>query len=109
MGTKKLRVWTGDEDRARIAIVAGMERVKWADVVEKLVEQGFPERTAKSVRNRHLRWRTYEEARRTGALGRGTNRCRTCGLDMRGHVCGGVNGPNAVVSVEECVAVGDPD
>jgi hypothetical protein len=108
MATKKLRVWTGDEDRARIAIVAGMERVKWADVAERLVEEGFPERTTKSVRNRHLRWRTFEEARRTGALGRGTNRCRTCGLDMRGHVCGGVNGPNAA-NVAECVVVGGSD
>ena len=104
MTAKKVR-FSGDEDRARIAIVASMERVKWADVVAKLVEEGFPERTAKSVRNRHLRWRTFEEARRTGALGRGTNRCRTCGLDMRGHVCGGVNGPNAA-DVAECVVVG---
>ncbi len=104
MTAKKVR-FSGDEDRARIAIVASMERVKWADVVERLVEEGFPERTTKSVRNRHLRWRTFEEARRTGALGRGTNRCRTCGLDMRGHVCGGVNGPNAA-DVAECVVVG---
>ena len=94
---------TGNEDRARIAIVASMERVKWTDVVQQLAEAGFPERTTKSVRNRHLRWRLYEEARRSGSIGRGMNRCRTCGLDMRGHVCGGVNGPN----VEACVVVED--
>ena len=37
MTAKKVR-FSGDEDRARIAIVASMERVKWADVVAKLVE-----------------------------------------------------------------------
>jgi hypothetical protein len=104
VATRKVR-FTGNEDRARIAIVASMKRVKWADVVEQLSEAGFPERTTKSVRNRHLRWRAFEEAKRSGALGRGPNRCRTCGLDLRGHVCGGVNGPN----VETCVVVGNSD
>ena len=99
---------TGDEDRARIAIVAEMQRVKWADVVEKLEEAGFPERTAKSVRNRHLRWRQFQEAERTGAwAGQNINRCRLCGQYVRGHVCSGgvVQGANT----ESCVDVKDPD
>lgn len=105
---KKVR-FTGDEDRARIAIVAEMERVKWGDVVEKLKEAGFPERTAKSVRNRHLRWRLFQEAEQTGALvGQNINLCRRCGKYMRGHVCGGVVVEGADDS-GACVTVKGPD
>ena len=106
---KKVR-FSGNEDRARIAIVAEMERVKWGVVAAKLKEAGFPERTAKSVRNRHLRWRLFLEAEQMGALvGQNINRCRVCGQYMRGHVCSG--GVVAVedASAEACVAVKDPD
>ncbi len=59
-----------------------MERVNWTKVVEKMKEAGFPERTTKSVRNRHLRLRAFgsPEAR---------NRCRVCKQFQLGHVCGG--------------------
>lgn len=106
-GMKKVR-FSGDEDRACIAIVAEMGRVKWRDVVEKLKEAGFPERTAKSVRNRHLRWRVYQEAERTGALvGQNINRCRVCAQYMRGHVCSG--GVVEGADTEACVTAKDPD
>lgn len=90
---KNLR-FTGNEDRALIQIATEMERLKWADVVKKLKELGFPERTEKSVRNRYLRWRVHEQLKQVEPDRRHINRCRTCGLFMRGHVCGGLKGPN---------------
>lgn len=77
--------FTGKEDRARCDIVVAMKRVKWAKVAEELRGAGFPERTPKSVRNRHLRVR-QAAIRKTESK----NMCRTCGLPQRGHVCGGV-------------------
>ena len=57
---------------------------------------------------RHLRWRQFQEAERTGAwAGQNINRCRLCGQYVRGHVCSGgvVQGANT----ESCVDVKDPD
>ncbi len=97
--TMKKPRFNGNEDRALIEIVSEMERVKWADVVAELKERGFPERTPKSVRNRYLRWRVFEQTKRTEPdRWQNINRCRTCGLFMRGHVCGGLNGPTVVDS-----------
>ena len=82
-----MKRFTGAEDRKREEIIKEMQeagRVSWTKVVEKMKEAGFPERTAKSVRNRHLRLRMHllrkPEQR---------NRCRLCGELQRGHVCGG--------------------
>ena len=80
--------FTGHEDRARNAILATMKRIRWKDVLDQLAQAGFPQRTVKSVRNRHLRLRT--EAR---LKVQSKNKCKVCGLDQRGHVCGGLNGP----------------
>lgn len=86
--------FTGNEDRALIQIASEAEKIRWAKVVAELKERGFPERTEKSVRNRYLRWRVCEQAKRVEPDRRNINRCKTCGLFMRGHVCGGLNGPN---------------
>ena len=43
------------EDRALLEIVQSQERVNWTKVVQELEVLGFPKRTPKSVRNRHLR------------------------------------------------------
>ena len=82
-----MKRFTGAEDRKREEIIKEMQevgRVNWTKVVERMKEAGFPERTTKSVRNRHLRLRLHllrkPEQR---------NRCRVCGQLMRGHVCGG--------------------
>lgn len=91
--------FTGNEDRALIQIATEMERMKWSKVVEKLEERGFPARTEKSVRNRYLRLRVHEQLRRVEPDRRKINRCKTCGLFMRGHVCGGLQGPNVGESV----------
>ena len=82
MPTPAPRRFTGAEDRKRDEIMNEMERVSWTKVVERLKEAGFPERTTKSVRNRHLRLRAFgsPESR---------NRCRVCGQFQMGHVCGG--------------------
>lgn len=82
MPTPPPRRFTGAEDRKRDEIMNEMERVSWTKVVQKMKEAGFPERTTKSVRNRHLRLRAFgsPEAR---------NRCRVCGQFQLGHVCGG--------------------
>jgi|SaaInlV_125m_DNA_1040241.scaffolds.fasta_scaffold05898_3 hypothetical protein len=81
--------FTGNEDRARNAIIAEMTTLRWKDVLDQLEQAGFPQRTIKSVRNRHLRLRT--EAR---LKVESKNKCNVCGLDQRGHVCGGLKGPN---------------
>ncbi len=94
--------FTGNEDRALIQIATGLERIRWSKVIEELKERGFPERTEKSVRNRYLRLRVHEQLRRVEPDRRNINRCKTCGLFMRGHVCGGLQGPN----VEESVSGG---
>ena len=79
--------FTGAEDQKRSEVIqdlGGAGRISWTKVVEKMKEAGFPERTAKSVRNRHLRLRwvqVYKPEQR--------NRCRTCGQLQRGHVCAG--------------------
>ncbi len=82
-----MKRFTGPEDRKREEIIREMQavgRVNWTKVVEKMMEAGFPERTTKSIRNRHLRLRMHllrkPEQR---------NRCRMCGQLQRGHVCGG--------------------
>jgi hypothetical protein len=79
--------FTGAEDRKREEIIAEMKsagRVSWAKVVEKMKEADFPARTAKSVRNRHLRLRWVQIHKPQQR-----NRCRLCGQWQRGHVCGG--------------------
>ena len=60
-------------------------RIVWADVVTKLHELGFPERTPKSVRNRHLRRRRARTEKDQGITGK--NNCRICGRLQKGHVC----------------------
>ena len=86
--------FTGNEDRARNEIIAEMTKgIKWNEVLKQLEALGFPARTIKSVRNRHLRLRV--EAK----LGvQGKNRCKVCGAWQRGHVWGGIKGPDAGVS-----------
>jgi len=79
--------FTGAEDRKREEIIAEMKsvgRVSWTKIVEKMKEAGFPERTTKSVRNRHLRLRWVQIHKPEQR-----NRCRRCGMLQRGHVCGG--------------------
>jgi len=80
------RRFTGNEDVALKEIVNGRDkrRINWAAVVAKLEELGYPKRTPKSVRNRHLRQKQYQSSvfRMTGP-----NMCRKCGLPQRGHVC----------------------
>ena len=79
--------FTGNEDRARIAIVAAMQRrVKWTEVVAQLEAEGYPKRSVESVRNRHRRWQKADATKPESK-----NMCRICGLPQRGHVCGGVN------------------
>lgn len=78
---------SGAEDRKREEIIKEMQalgRVNWTKVVEQLKAAGFPERTTKSVRNRHLRLRMHLVRKPEQR-----NRCRVCGLLQRGHVCGG--------------------
>ena len=78
--------FTGKEDVALKQIVneRGTRRVNWADVVTKLHELGYAKRTAKSVRNRHLRQKKVEASM---FYSPGRNRCRKCGKFQRGHVC----------------------
>lgn len=78
--------FTGNEDVALKKIVneRGTRRINWADVVTKLHELGYAKRTAKSVRNRHLRQKKVEASM---FYLPGRNRCRKCGKFQRGHVC----------------------
>lgn len=71
------------EDRALLEIVQSQERVNWTKVVQELQVLGFPKRTPKSVRNRHLRWKNAQ----SDAHGFTKNYCRVCGKKQRGHVC----------------------
>ena len=73
----------GKEELALIAIVKEQKRVDWGKVTKQLHEEGFPKRTAQSVRNRHLRWRQAQN----GATRPHKNLCRKCGRPQRGHVC----------------------
>lgn len=81
------RRFTGNEDVALLRIIEGREtkRIAWTDVVAKLHELGFPERTQKSVRNRHLRRRRARTEKDQGITGK--NMCRICGRLQKGHVC----------------------
>ena len=89
--------FTGAEDLALIEIVKAQKRVSWTKVVKQLEERGFPKRTAKSVRNRHLRWRRAQ----SGASVSCKNFCRKCGKLMRGHVCEIIEeGPTAASEAE---------
>ena len=72
--------FTGAEALALLEIIKDQKRISWTKVVEQLAERGFPKRTAKSVRNRHLRWRQSQ-----GAATK--NFCKKCGRPQRGHVC----------------------
>ena len=74
--------FTGDEDRAMIEIMEEMAPVRWAKVAQQLHERGFPLRTAKSIRNHHLRRQKAELS-----LADCKNRCRKCGMWRKGHVC----------------------
>lgn len=80
------RRFTGKEDVALKQIVGERDtrRISWSDVVTKLHELGYEKRTAKSVRNRHLRQKNIN-ASMFHVPGR--NRCRKCGRSQRGHVC----------------------
>ena len=80
------RRFTGKEDVALKQIVneRGTRRISWPDVVTKLHELGYAKRTAKSVRNRHLRQKKVEASM---FYLPGRNRCRKCGKFQRGHVC----------------------
>ena len=83
----KPKRFTGAEDRKREEIIEEMRgagRISWTKVMQKMKEAGFPERTVKSVRNRHLRLRWVQVHKPEQR-----NRCRVCGLLQRGHVCGG--------------------
>jgi len=80
------RRFSGLEDRARIAIVAKFKRgVVWAEVLQKLEEQGFAHRSINSIRNRHMRSKLCTIMKPDSK-----NQCRVCGLPQKGHVCGGV-------------------
>jgi len=75
--------FTGAEDRKRDEVIGGMgKRISWTKVVAVMQEAGFPERTTKSARNRHLRLRAFGNPH-------ARNRCRKCGVFQMGHVCGG--------------------
>jgi hypothetical protein len=76
------RRFTGCEDVARNEIVAKMQRVLWVKVADQMCKRGFPPRTAKSVRNRHLRQKQAKLSRCESK-----NTCRKCGKPQRGHVC----------------------
>tara|TARA_B100000902_G_C26884738_1_gene704369 strand:- start:176 stop:529 length:354 start_codon:yes stop_codon:yes gene_type:complete len=80
------RRFTGKEDVALKQIVneRGTRRISWSDVVTKLHELGYEKRTAKSVRNRHLRQKKVDASM---FYLPGRNRCRKCGRSQRGHVC----------------------
>ena len=80
------RRFTGKEDVALKEIVNEREtrRVNWKTVAAKLEELGYNKRTAKSVRNRHLRQKQYQSSVFNQA---GRNVCRKCGLPQRGHIC----------------------
>ena len=83
-----MRRCSGAEDRKREEIIKELQaagRVIWSKVVEQLKAAGFPERTPKSVRNRHLRLRMHLVRKPEQR-----NRCRVCGALQRGHVCGGL-------------------
>jgi hypothetical protein len=75
--------FTGAEALALIEITKDQKRISWTKVVKELEERGFPRRTAKSVRNRHLRWRQAQN----GEGGPTKNFCKKCGRPQRGHVC----------------------
>lgn len=95
------RRFTGKEDVALMRIIASLQerhvRVLWADVVAELQELGFPERSQKSVRNRHLRRR---QALAGGPV-HGKNLCRICGRLQKGHVC---EVADTVAEPEDCVS-----
>tara|TARA_B100000927_G_scaffold226776_1_gene186498 strand:- start:912 stop:1241 length:330 start_codon:yes stop_codon:yes gene_type:complete len=96
------RRFTGKEDMALVRIIASLQernvRVRWADVVAQLQELGFPERSQKSVRNRHLRRRQALTEKDQGILGK--NLCRICGRLQKGHVC---QVADTVAEPEDCV------
>ena len=79
--------FTGDEDRALLEIMEAMTLVRWEAIAKALHERGFPLRTAKSIRNHHLRQRkaSLETPNLAGHIGK--NRCRKCGMWRKGHVC----------------------
>ena len=81
------RRFSGSEDTALLNILEGRptNQIRWAHVVAKLRELGYPERTEKSVRNRHLRRRTAQRAEAQGI--KSINFCRKCGRLQRGHAC----------------------
>ena len=85
--TMERRRFTGKEDVALKEIVDGREtrRVNWKTVATTLEELGYNKRTAKSVRNRHLRQKQYQSSVSNNQTGR--NVCRKCGLPQRGHSC----------------------
>ena len=78
------RRFNGGEDAARSAIVKEMKRVKWEDVSKQLCDLGFPQRSKKSLRNRHLRQKQFG-ASVSRCMSKNT--CRKCGVLQRGHVC----------------------
>ena len=78
------RRFNGGEDAARSAIVKEMRRVKWEDVSKQLCDLGFPQRSKKSLRNRHLRQKQFSKS--TSRF-MSKNLCRKCGALQRGHVC----------------------
>ena len=75
--------FTGPEDVALLEIIKAQARLNWDKVVTELVARGFEKRSAKSVRNRHLRWKQAQSG--TGPAPK--NMCRKCGRPVRGHVC----------------------
>jgi hypothetical protein len=78
--------FTGAEDVALLEIIRAQKRTDWDKVVKELGARGFPKRTPKSVRNRHLRWKQAQSG--TGPPPK--NFCRKCGRPVRGHVCAAV-------------------
>ena len=78
------RRFNGGEDAARNAIVKEMRRVKWEDVSKQLCDLGFPQRSKKSLRNRHLRQKQFNSSTSRFMC---KNLCRKCGVLQRGHVC----------------------
>ena len=107
------RRFTGKEDLALLKIIQDREtnRIVWADVITKLHELGFPERTQKSVRNRHLRRRRARTEKDQGIIGK--NNCRICGRLQKGHVCELANvvaepeDPPSAAAAEVAVASGE--
>ena len=78
------RRFNGGEDAARGAIVKEMKRVKWEEVSKQLCDLGFPQRSKKSLRNRHLRQKQFNSS---SSQFMSKNMCRKCGVPQRGHVC----------------------